>query len=123
MPVRPGQIINEGLLGVSADPEDEIDVRQPEPPQLQALYRRLSRELEMMNSVWTSKERLLFLKGCRKYGKRCPYAISTVIKTKNVLQVSRRLYILEKLGQGLFISAAIQITSSGSILHARKLAE
>lgn len=73
---------------------------------------RIIRDLELMNKSWTEEERDLFNKGVGRYTLHNPIAISHYVGTKNVAQVSRRLYLIEEVMLRMFEFLNISYTSN-----------
>lgn len=63
-------------------------------------YKRIEKildELSMMNHVWTEEDIDKFNEGVARYTIHDPIRIAKHIGTKNAIQVSRRLYLIEEI--------------------------
>lgn len=68
-------------------------------------YERLQgllKELELMNHVWTEEEKIAFNKAVGRYTTHNPIAIANQVKTKNLVQVSRRIYLFDEIMLRMF---------------------
>lgn len=73
-------------------------------------YERIEKiidELSMMNHVWTEEEIKKFNEGVARYTIHDPIRIAKHIETKNAIQVSRRLYLIEEIMIRMFYSIVI----------------